>query len=47
MIKIKVSYEKHEELLWLLSKLRPEIKKCRESKNREGRFLKAYIDLKE
>lgn len=46
MIKIKVSYERPDELSWLLAKLWPEAKNCRKSKNQEGKFRKAYIEIK-
>lgn len=46
-IKIKVSYERPEELHRLLQKLRPDVKHWKVSGNREGRFRKAYIELKE
>ena len=36
MVKIKVSYERPEELRRLLEKLRPEVKNWKESQNREG-----------
>lgn len=47
MVKIKVSYERPEELRRLLEKLRPEVKSWKESQNREGQYLKAYIVMKE
>ena len=47
MIKIKVSYERPEELQRLQKKLQADIKTIRPVKNREGRFMKAYIFLKE
>ena len=47
MIKIKVSYERREELKRLLDRLGPEVKHLKEPKRQEGRFRKAYIDLKE
>lgn len=45
MIKIKVSYERPEELKQLLDKLKPDVKHWKKSGNREGRYLKAYIEL--
>lgn len=47
MVKLKVSYDRQEELQRLLQKLRPDVKRWKVAKNREGRFLKAYIELKE
>lgn len=46
MIKIKVSYERPEELQRLLEKLQPEIERLKVSGNREGKFLKAYVIMK-
>lgn len=45
MIKLKVSYERPEELKRVLNRLRPEVKTWKVSGNREGRFRKAYIEL--
>lgn len=47
MLKIKVSYERPEELRALLERLRPDVKAWKVSGSREGRFKKAYIELKE
>lgn len=47
MMKLKVSYERPEELRRLLDRLEPEVKSWRHSQNQEGRFLKAYIFLDE
>lgn len=46
-VKIKVSYEHPEELKRVLDRLRPEVKMWKESSSRDGRFMKAYIILKE
>ena len=46
-VKIKVSYERPAELQKLLDKLDPDVRSCRASRNQEGRFLKAYIQMKE
>ena len=46
LVKIKVSYEDPEELRRILERLRPDVKSWKVSRNREGRFLKAYIFLK-
>lgn len=46
MVKIKVSYERPEELQRLLEKLQPEVERLKVSRNREGKFLKAYVIMK-
>ena len=46
MVKIKVSYERPEELKQLLAKLQPDVKTWNVSRNREGQFLKAYVVMK-
>lgn len=46
MVKIKISYERPEELQRLLEKLQPEIERLKVSRNREGKFLKAYVIMK-
>ena len=46
-VKIKVSYERPEELRHILDRLRPDIKTWRKSGNREGQYMKAYIYLDE
>lgn len=45
-VKIKVSYERPEELRRVLDRLRPDIKTFRLAKSQEGRFLKAYVELR-
>lgn len=47
LVKIKVSYERPEELRRILNRLRPDIKTWKPSGNQEGRFKKAYIELKD
>jgi len=47
MIKIKVSYERPEELKRILDRLRPEVKSLKVGRNQEGQFKKAYIEVKE
>lgn len=47
MVKIKVSYERPEELKRILDRLRPDVKNLKVAKNREGQFKKAYIEVKE
>lgn len=46
-VKIKVSYERPEELQRILDRLWPDIKTWRKSRNRDGQFMKAYIFLDE
>ena len=46
MVKIKISYEHPEELQRLLEKLQPEVERLKVSRNREGKFLKAYVIMK-
>jgi len=43
MIKIKVSYERPEELRRILEKLHPDVKSWKASRDQKGHFLKAYI----
>ena len=43
MIKIKVSYERPEELRKVLERLNPYVKNWKASRNQNGHFLKAYI----
>ena len=47
MIKIKISYERPEELQRILKKLEQEIKRIKAPRQKEGKFCKAYIELKE
>ena len=46
-VKIKVSYQRPEELRRILERLGPEVMTCRRAKNQEGKFLKAYIEMVE
>lgn len=45
-VKIKISYEHPEELQRILKQLQPDVKHWKVSRNREGRFRKAYIFIK-
>ena len=45
-VKIKVSYQNPEELEKVLEVLKPIIKSYGISRNKKGRFKKAYIELK-
>ena len=44
MIRLKVSYERPEEVEYLVRILSPELKKCRYS-GQQGRFFRAYMDM--
>ena len=46
MVKIKISYERPDELIRVLDILQRNISYCKVSKNQDGRFRKAYIELK-
>lgn len=45
MIKIKVSYEKPRELERVVKLLSPEIKSCKTSEKRKGKYKNAHIEL--
>jgi len=45
VIKVKISYEREEELFGVLRLLEPVIVKWKRSKNQDGRFKKAYAEL--
>ncbi len=45
MIKVKVSYERREELDYVLKKLRPNMKRWKTAGKQKGKFKRAYIDL--
>lgn len=45
MVKVKISYEREEELFRVLRLLEPVIVKWKRSKNQDGRFKKAYAEL--
>lgn len=47
MIKLKISYEHEEDLSRVLTVLQPMIVRCRRSGNREGRYKKVYVELRE
>lgn len=47
MLKIKVSYERPEELQRLIERLGQGIKRIKEPRQQEGKFRKVYIELKE
>ena len=47
MIKIKISYERPEDLKWIMEKLGQDVKRIKTPKQQEGKFRKVYIDIKE
>lgn len=47
MIKLKISYEQEEDLARILTVLRPMIIRYKRSGNTQGRYKKAYVELRE
>lgn len=47
MIKIKVSYESQQELDRVVKLLKPVLISYKVSKSQQGRYKKAYIDVKD
>lgn len=47
MIKLKISYEQEEDLARILTVLQPMIIRCKRSGNTQGRYKKAYVELRE
>lgn len=45
-VKIKISYTTNEELEKVLRVLSPVMKDCKISRNQEGRYKKAYVEVK-
>ena len=45
-IKIRISYEKPYELDTVLKLLKPIIKSCKADKGSDGRFKRAYVEIK-
>ena len=45
MVKIKISYERPQELETVLKLLRPVVKSYKESKNNKGKFKKVYAEM--
>ena len=45
LIKVKISYEREEELTKVLTVLHPLITRCKRTGNQDGRFKKAYAEL--
>lgn len=46
-VKIKISYERPEELIRVLDILQHNIRYCKVPKSQDGRFRKAYVYLKD
>ena len=46
MVKIKISYERPEELQEVLKRLAPNVKSLKVARKQDGRFLKAYVTMK-
>ena len=46
-VKIKVSYERQQEIKNVLKLLEAEVRSCKVSKTKAGKYYKAYIILKE
>lgn len=44
---IRLSYTDPQELQLVIDRLKPEIKKCKTSSNDQGKYKKAYIELKD
>ena len=44
-VKIKISYNTDEELNKLIRILSPILKECKTSRNKEGKYKKAYMKL--
>lgn len=44
-VKVRISYERPQELHTVLKLLNPVIKACKAEKGGSGRFKKAYVDL--
>lgn len=45
VIKIKISYERPEELQKVLERLAPNVKNLKVARKQDGRFLKAYVTM--
>lgn len=45
-VKIRISYNTSEELQGVIRLLHPVIKSCKVAKNKDGRYKKAYVELK-
>lgn len=46
-VKIRISYEHPEELEQVRRRLGDLVQSCKESRNRDGKYRKAYLELKE
>ena len=45
-VKIRISYNTSDELQGVIRLLHPVIKSCKVAKNKDGRYKKAYVELK-
>lgn len=43
--KIKISYEKPEELKQIVAMLSPVMRSCKVAKGQQGRYKKAYVEI--
>ena len=46
-VKIKISYTSNEELARILQALSPVLKDYKVAKNQEGKYKKAYVEVKQ
>ena len=44
-VKVRISYEKPQELQEVLKHLKPIVKSCKPDKGKNGAFKKAYVEL--
>lgn len=44
-VKVKISYERPQELHTVTEMLKPIMKSCKEDKAQNGRFKRAYLDV--
>ena len=47
MIKIKISYERPEELKQIMARLAPDVKRWKTARQQKGRFKNAYVEMRE
>lgn len=46
-VKIRVSYERPEELRWILDRLGSDVKSWKAARRQEGPYKKAYIEIRD
>lgn len=44
--KVKISYEKPEELKQIVAMLSPVMRSCKVAKGQQGRYKKAYVEMR-